>query len=53
MNSFILKALGIGIRTVEQAIKVIGTDEENVIQFDKNYYWDKQWCFRIEIWRRK
>ncbi len=51
MNSFILKALGIGIRTVEQAIKVIGTDEENVIQFDKNYYWDKQWCFRIEVWR--
>ena len=41
MNSFILKALGIGIRTIEQAIKVMDTNEENVIQFDKNYYWDK------------
>lgn len=39
MESFIIHALGIGIQTINQALAVIGEKDDNVIQFDPEYYW--------------
>lgn len=38
MDSFILNAIGIGIKTIDQAINM-WDDKDNVIPFDKDYYW--------------
>ena len=40
MDTFIISALGIGVRTINQAVMVMNNDEDNVIQFDQNYYWN-------------
>ena len=39
MESFIIHALGIGIQTINQALVVMGEKDDNVIQFDPEYYW--------------
>lgn len=39
LNSFILNAIGIGVKTVDQATRVLNPDTDNVIEFDKDYYW--------------
>lgn len=38
MDSFILNAIGIGVKTIDQAINM-WDDKDNVIPFDKDYYW--------------
>ena len=40
MDSFILGAIGLGIRTINQAVNVLNAEEnDNVVQFDQDYYW--------------
>ena len=42
-DGFLLQAIGIGIQTMNAAYKIkngLASTESNVIDFDKNYYWE-------------
>lgn len=42
-DGFLFQAIGIGIQTMNAAYKIknsLASTESNVIDFDKNYYWE-------------
>ena len=49
---FVLQAIGIGVQTMGAAYKIkngFGNSNSNVIEFDKNSYWENQFQkFRLK-----
>lgn len=43
MDEFIVRAIGIGIQTMDAATQImLNNDDNNVVKFKSDYYWGKE-----------